>query len=141
MPRRWPPENMKSETGSNKWRRCFLMSARKPLLNGVRSSRTARQNSNSKFSSSRRKLEKLLGASFDAFNSNGKAVCRRNFIFHMTDWIDDLHQLIDLYEHPEKFDKKSANQIVAGFLSHAPWHILAAARLMLDHTPEDIFKE
>jgi len=117
------------------------MSAKKPLLNGVRSSRSARQNSNTKDSMSRRKLEKLLGASYDAFNSNGKPVCRRNFIFHMTDWIDDLNQLMKLYQHPEKFDKKSAKQVIAEFLYHVPWHIRAAARLMLGHTPEDIFKE
>ena len=105
------------------------------------SSSTPKQNSNSKPSSSRRKLEKLLGAAYDAFNSNGRAVCRRNFIFHMTDCTNDLEQLTALYKHPDRFDKKSAQEIVAGFLYHATWHVRAAARLMLDHTPEDIFKE
>ena len=117
------------------------MSVRKLPLNGARSSRSAKQLSNSKPSLSRRKLEKLLGAAYDALNSNGKAVCRRNFIFHMTDWLNDFEQLSALYKHPEKFDKKSAKDIVAGFLSHATWHIRAAARLMLDFTPKDIFKE
>ncbi len=117
------------------------MSVKKPPLNGARSLRSAKQHSNSKPSSSRRKLETLLGAAYDAFNSNGRAVCRRNFIFHMTDWLNDLEQLTALYKHPEKFDKKAANQILASFLYHVPWHVRAAARLMLDHTPEDIFKE
>ncbi len=117
------------------------MSVKKPLLNGVRSSKTARQNSNSKPSLARRRVEKLLGAAYDGFNSKGKAVCRRNFIFHMTDWLNDLEQLGALYKHPEKFDKRSAEQIVAAFLYHVPWHVRAAARLMLQHTPEDIFKE
>ena len=117
------------------------MSVKKPPLNGARSLRSAKQNSNSRPSSSRRKLEKLLGSAYDAFNSNGRAVCRRNFIFHMTDWLNDLEQLTELYKHPEKFDKRSTKDIVAGFLYHATWHIRAAARLMLDHTPEDIFKE
>ncbi len=117
------------------------MSVKKPPLNGARSLRSAKHNSNSKPSSSRRKLEKLLGAAYDAFNSNGRAVCRRNFIFHMTDWLNNLEQLTALYKHPERFDKKSAQEIVAGFLYHATWHVRAAARLMLDHTPEDIFKE
>lgn len=117
------------------------MSVKRPPLNGARSLRSAKQNLNSKLSSSRRKLEKLLGAAYDAFNSNGKAVCRRNFIFHMTDWLNDLEQLTTLYKHPEKFDKKSAQRIVAGFLYHVPWHVRAAARLMLDHKPGDIFQE
>src|SRR5437870_10097674 len=106
-----------------------------------RLSSTSRRRLNTKVSLSRRKLGKLLGAAYDAFNSNGRAVCRRNFIFHMTDWLNDLEQLTALYKHPERFDKKSAQEIVAGFLYHATWHVRAAARLMLDHTPEDIFKE
>jgi hypothetical protein len=91
--------------------------------------------------SSRRRLEKLLGAAYDEFNSKPRAVCRRNFIFHMIDWYGDFEKLAELYKYPERFNKKSASQVVSGFLYHAIWHIRAAGRLMLDYTPEDIFKE
>jgi hypothetical protein len=69
------------------------------------------------------------------------AVCRHNFVFHMTDWKRDLEKLAEFYKHPERFDMDSAGDIVVGFLYHALSHVRAAARLLLDWEPEDIFKD
>jgi hypothetical protein len=66
-------------------------------------------------------------------------VCRQDFIFHMSDWEDNLRALAELYEHPEVFDKTNAERIVAGFLYHATHHIMEAARLLLDYEPGYIF--
>src|SRR5260370_31205764 len=121
------------------------MSVRKPLLNGVRSLRSAKRNSVNKTVSSQRRLHKLLAQVYDRFqrvdDAKTNAVCKRNFVFHMTDWAGDLTKLAELYKHPQNFDKKTASDIVAGFLLHVIWHVRAAGRLMLDYTPEDIFKE
>jgi hypothetical protein len=66
-------------------------------------------------------------------------VCRRDFVFHMTDWEDDLHALAELYEHPERFSGPEAKRIVAGFLYHATAHVTEAARLLLDYEPGYLF--
>jgi hypothetical protein len=60
---------------------------------------------------------------------------RRDFVFHMTDWEDDLRALAELYEHPERFSRTDAKGIVARFLYHATAHVMEAARLMLDWEP------
>ena len=66
-------------------------------------------------------------------------VCRRDFVFHMSDWEKDLRALAELYEHPEGFSKSEAEEVVAGFLYHATAHVMEAARLMLDYEPGYIF--
>ena len=93
-------------------------------------------------------LEKLLGAVFSSFttaqrheDSVSHAKHRRDFIFHMTDWKDDLDRLAELYQNPENFDKKQASQIVAGFLYHVIPHLQEAGRLMLEYDPGDVFAE
>jgi hypothetical protein len=80
------------------------------------------------------RLQKL-----DDREANNRA--RRNFVFHLTDCSEDILRLADLYQHPEKFDKATAVQAVSGLLYHALPHLLAAGRLGLDRTPEDIFVE
>jgi len=121
------------------------MSVRKPLLNGVRLLRSAKRSSVNKTASSQQKLHKLLAQVYDRFQKmedpKTNAICKRNFVFHMTDWTPDLTKLAELYNHPGKFNKKSAGDVVAGFLLHVIPHLRAAGRLMLDYIPEDFFKE
>jgi hypothetical protein len=54
----------------------------------------------------------------------------------MTDWLNDLEDLVDLYEHPEKFKKAAAGQFIFGFLVHVLPHLRAACRLLLDEDPD-----
>jgi hypothetical protein len=68
------------------------------------------------------------------------ARCRRNFIFHMTDWLKDLRDLNELSEHPERFTREQATAVVSGFVYHVLPHLRAAGRL-LDYAPKDIFRE
>jgi hypothetical protein len=51
------------------------------------------------------------------------------FVFHMTDWYDDLAKLAALYERPEAYSQSTWNECVIGFLYHAVGHLLAAAKL------------
>jgi hypothetical protein len=90
-------------------------------------------------------LEKLLSTVYTRYQklddpaANKKS--RRDFVFHMTDWVDDLRSLSELYQHPERFDKEQAGRIVVGFLYHVIPHLQEAGRLMLDYDPGDVFAE
>jgi hypothetical protein len=56
---------------------------------------------------------------------------REEFVFHMTDWRDDLERLLLLFQDPNR-DPGDAARDVARFLYHALPHINAASRLLLD---------
>lgn len=88
-------------------------------------------------------LERLLTAVYNQYQKLDDAVankkCRRDFVFHMTDWSEDLQRLANLYQHPEEFDRESAGDVVVGFLYHVIPHLREAGRLMLDYDPEDVF--
>lgn len=60
---------------------------------------------------------------------------KRDFVFHMSDWTEDLERLFQLYRDPGQFSKEEAGDIIAGFLLHASSHIDAAASLLLDFKP------
>jgi hypothetical protein len=81
----------------------------------------------------------MLGAVFDSLQKHEdrktNLAMKRDFIFHMTDWQDDLERLQQLIERPKSFSKDEASRIVAGFLYHATSHIKAAASLLLDFEP------
>src|SRR5437773_7858330 len=55
-----------------------------------------------------------------------------DYVFHMTDWLDDLQNLTRLYENPEKQDLEAASTAIIGFLYHVVPHLNAAGRLLLD---------
>lgn len=65
---------------------------------------------------------------------------RRDIAFHLTDWRSDLERLVALYQAPEKFSTDEASAILMGFLMHAPNHLAAAAKLMVDMPVTDIFE-
>jgi hypothetical protein len=64
---------------------------------------------------------------------------RHDFVFHMTDWENDLRKLFLLYNNPPEYEGR-ASEIVSGFLIHTTSHLKAAGRLLLDDIP-DPFKE
>jgi hypothetical protein len=66
--------------------------------------------------------------------ANGEA--RRDFVFHMTDWISDLERLAALYNRPTAYNKDDASDAVFGFLIHALPHLMAARRLLLDEVSD-----
>jgi hypothetical protein len=59
--------------------------------------------------------------------------------FHMTDWLADLADLNDLLAS-EAWEPEHARGVLMGFLSHAPHHLAAAARIVMDSPVEDVFK-
>jgi hypothetical protein len=60
---------------------------------------------------------------------------RHDFVFHMTDWIDDLHELKSLYDNPQAYTREQAASIVYRFFMHALSHLKAGERILFD--PEE----
>lgn len=90
--------------------------------------------------SERATIKKLLGEVFDAAREGLRESLddaayeeqRREFVFHMTDWLSDLGRLRELLANAEGADKDEACTQVIGFLYHAVPHLNAAGRLLLD---------
>jgi hypothetical protein len=84
-------------------------------------------------------LQKLLASVYNHFqrldDRKANANARRDFVFHMTDWLSDLDHLVAIYKHPERVDAEQASEIV-GFLYHVIPHLNAAGRLLLDDIPD-----
>lgn len=53
----------------------------------------------------------------------------------MTDWLDDLEELLALLRSDNVTKEKAARQIV-GFLYHVTPHLNAASRVLLDGVPD-----
>jgi hypothetical protein len=89
-------------------------------------------------------LRDLLGQVFDQAQSGlrselaeqGRAEdydrIRHDFVFHMTDWLDDLTKYHAMAEAPEVWKIDRATTFVIGFLYHVVPHLNAAGRLLLD---------
>jgi hypothetical protein len=118
------------------------MSVKKLLRNGKCASRVSIPNTKHSYP---RSLNQILGRIYDRYQQldepKANAAGRKDFVFHMSDWIDDLRGLAELFQNPKKFSQKQAGDIVAGFLFHVIPHLRAAGRLLLDYTPDDIFLE
>ena len=87
------------------------------------------------------KVKTLLGNIYDKLQSRDdfetNSEFKREFIFHMTDWLEYLERLVELYEVGDiKKEEDKAAQQVAGFLYHVIPHLKAAGRLLLDNIPD-----
>jgi hypothetical protein len=85
-------------------------------------------------------IERLMVAVYNQYqkldDGSENAAARADFVFHMTDWEEDLERLATLFKNPEKVDKNTAGDIVFGFLTHALPHLMAAGRLLLGKLPD-----
>lgn len=85
-------------------------------------------------------LKALLGRVFDEAQDGLKDEVgpeeydrrRLDFVFHMTDWADDLERLRRLYDDPGSMTLDEAKSIVIGGLYHVVPHLDTAGRLLLD---------
>jgi hypothetical protein len=84
----------------------------------------------------RPELEELLRKVFDRYRGADKLLhrreYRRDFVFHMTDWLGDLRELNDLYDHPENYTKDESCAVIYRFFMHAMSHLKAAERILFD---------
>lgn len=84
------------------------------------------------------KIKNLMGQVYDELQSiddQADTEAKRQFVFHMTDWLNDLESLVKLYEEGG-MRKDKATQTVASFLYHVIPHLNAAGRLLLDYIPD-----
>jgi hypothetical protein len=81
----------------------------------------------------RRRIEVALGKDYDE-------ATRHDIAFHMTDWIEDLRALVDIFENPERATDEKVTSTLMLFLVHAPAHIAAAAKLYTGEPVRDVFK-
>jgi hypothetical protein len=119
------------------------MSGKKQARNGKPASTPSGKRSGGKAALQRSELQRLLACIYNTYQKlddpAANKTCRRDFVFHMTDWEDNLRALAELYEHPEQFCRADAGRIVAGFLYHATAHVMEATRLLLDYEPGYLF--
>ena len=66
-------------------------------------------------------------------------VAAQEVAFHMTDWDNNLEDLIRLYENPDAFSDDEIVGFVLHFLAHVPNHVAAAKKLAGIGPIEDIF--
>lgn len=71
------------------------------------------------------RVPKKLRQAFCAYHSMG-AFATREFLFHMTDWLNDLESLHSAFSHPDDLSDEEFRKVVENFLVHAPHHIKAA---------------
>ena len=110
------------------------MSAKKPPRNGKPASTLVGPNSaNETWPYS--DLKKLLARVYNHYqkldDSGLNKHCRQDFVFHMTDWLEDLRRLVAVYDDPRRAEKEEASDAVFGFLIHAVPHLMAAGHLLL----------
>ena len=72
--------------------------------------------------------------------SIGEPEIVRDIAFHMTDWGNDLEEMVKLYEQPQAFSEDEIREIIIGFLVHVPNHVAAAKKLIGLGPIEDIFE-
>jgi hypothetical protein len=72
----------------------------------------------------------LMAAVFDrlAVDSSTMAERRADFVFHMTDWIDDAKRIVELINSPASWQEKDAATFVFGYLAHVIPHLQNARR-------------
>ncbi len=87
---------------------------------------------------SRERLKERIAAAFAANELERRVV--EDIAFHMTDWKEDLEELIELYEKVDQLSNKQIRKIVIGFLAHVPNHLAAAKKLVGLGPIEDIFE-
>ena len=87
---------------------------------------------------SREDVKKRIAAAFSEFELEPQAV--EDIAFHMTDWKENLEELVRLYEQPERLSDEQIQHIILVFLAHVPNHVAAAKKLLGLGPIEDVFE-
>jgi hypothetical protein len=83
-------------------------------------------------------VNERIADAFSEFELEPKAV--KDIAFHMTDWKENLEDIVRLYEHPELLSNEQIQHIILVFLAHVPNHIAAAKKLAGLGPIEDVFE-
>jgi len=83
-------------------------------------------------------VKQRIGAAFAANNLKPDIV--REIAFHMTDWGDDLNELVALFNNIDHVEDEKIRKVVIKFLAHVPNHVAAAKKLVGLGPIEDVFR-
>lgn len=83
-------------------------------------------------------LRKVIARAFAALIEDPKIASE--IAFHMTDWDNDLKDLLELYESPSSFSDDEIQDRLFGFLIHVPNHVAAAKKLAGLGPVQDVFE-
>ena len=89
-------------------------------------------------------LEDLLGRAFDEHQGDLRAALseaeyaklRHAFVFHLTDWAEDLEAFHAMGQSPESWTSDRAMHFLIGMLYHVVPHLKAAGRTLLGEVPD-----
>ena len=87
---------------------------------------------------SRERVKTRIAEAFTEFELKPEVV--EDIAFHMTDWKENLEDLIRLYESPDQLSNDEIQDIIIRFLAHVPNHVAAAKKLAGVGPIEDVFK-
>ena len=87
---------------------------------------------------SRERVKVRIAEAFAEFELAPEVV--EDIAFHMTDWKENLLELVHLYDSPGKLSNDQIQDIVIKFLAHVPNHLAAAKKLVGLGPIEDIFQ-
>ncbi len=120
------------------------MSAKKLVRNGKCASRNSKPPWNREVLLPSPALQKLLAAVFDKCRDIDdprlRTQLKEDFVFHMTDWLNDLQGLQVLYSRPDQADPESASTFLVGFLCHVIPHLKAAGCLLVGEVADPFEK-
>jgi hypothetical protein len=87
---------------------------------------------------SRERVRVRIAEAFAEFELAPKIV--EDIAFHMTDWKENLLELMHVYESPGQLSNDEIRDIIIKFLAHVPNHLAAAKKLVGLGPIEDIFE-
>ena len=83
--------------------------------------------------------KRLIDALVSSGDDYGSEKDLKDIAFHMTDWLTDLKEWVELCQNPSALSDDEVLDVLIGFLVHVPNHIAAASKLAIDTPVRDIF--
>ena len=74
-----------------------------------------------------------------AFEDISDIKTSHDIAFHMTDWLSDVKELLDVYSNIENLSDDEIRSFVYKFVAHVPNHLNAAMKLSGMGTVTDVF--
>jgi hypothetical protein len=83
-------------------------------------------------------IQKRIQKAFETAGEDPRV--SQDIAFHMTDWLSDVKDLLDVFSTIESLSDKQIRGFVYKFLAHVPNHLNAAMKLSGIGKVEDVFE-
>ena len=87
---------------------------------------------------SRELVKRRIATAFAEFELPAQVV--EDIAFHMTDWRENLEEIVRLYNDAGRLSDDEIQDIIIQFLAHVPNHVAAAKKLVGLGPIEDVFE-